>query len=181
MCVLQLLCLALHCKKLAACSFDMVAMFLSVDMLGPSCQLWHCALTVWCPAFPAWAHAACAQAGNVLFEQYQKEIDISFGLATIITAIIATLAGAWLVDHLGSSIRTSMLFCGISTLVGFGLLEAAFAVPDTFPVFLMLFSLGEVACFAGTAPASKPSPPFYTWRCTCMLSKIAGPAWSQLF
>ena len=115
----------------------------------------------------------------MLFEQYQKEIDISFGLATIITAIIATLAGAWLVDHLGSSIRTSMLFCGISTLVGFGLLEAAFAVPDTFPVFLMLFSLGEVACFAGTAPASKR----FLGRCLAMhLYALGGstPCWLQL-
>ena len=102
----------------------------------------------------------CAQAGNVLFEEWQKEIDVSFGLATIMTAIVATLAGAWLVDHLGSSIRTSMLFCGISTLLGFGLLQAAFAIPDTFPVFLALFALGEVACFAGTAPASEPHLPW---------------------
>ena len=99
-----------------------------------------------------------AQAGNVLFEEWQKDIDLSFGLATIVTAIAATLAGAWLVDHLGSSIRTSMLFCGISTLIGFGLLQAAFAIPDTFPVFLGLFALGEVACFAGTAPASETLP-----------------------
>ena len=38
--------------------------------------------------------------------------------------------------------------------VGFAVLEAAFVIPDSFPLFVLLFSLGEVASFAGTAPAS---------------------------
>ena len=49
------------------------------------------------------------QAGNVLFREREDVIDSAFGLVTILTAVVATLAGAWLVDRLGSSIRASML------------------------------------------------------------------------
>ena len=40
--------------------------------------------------------------------------------------------------------------------MGWALLVAAFAVPDRFPVFLLLFSLGELVFFTGTAPSSVP-------------------------
>ena len=57
------------------------------------------------------------QAGSALFGTPQQTVDLVFGATTIVTAVIATLVGAWMVDRAGSSIRTSMAFCGWSTLV----------------------------------------------------------------
>ena len=61
---------------------------------------------------------AHAQAGYELFDEPQEVIDLTFGVVTLITAIIATLLGGVFIDMVGSSIRNSMLFCGWTALVG---------------------------------------------------------------
>ena len=52
-----------------------------------------------------------------MFGADEEVIDLVFGGATIVTAVIATLVGAWLVDRAGSSIKASMAFCGWSSVV----------------------------------------------------------------
>lgn len=58
------------------------------------------------------------QAAAELFGTEEERIDMVFGTVIIVTSVIATLVGSLLVDGAGSSIKTSMAFCGWSSVVG---------------------------------------------------------------
>ena len=62
-------------------------------------------------------HYACAQAGYELFDLPQEFIDLTFGVVTIVTSIVATLLGGLFIDMVGSSVRNAMAFCGVTALV----------------------------------------------------------------
>ena len=52
------------------------------------------------------------QAGHELFGVGRESIDLTFGGVTIVTAVIATLLGGWVLDRVGSSIKNAMLMNG---------------------------------------------------------------------
>ena len=60
---------------------------------------------------------ASAQAGYELFDLPQEFIDLTFGVVTIVTSIVATLLGGLFIDMVGSSVRNAMAFCGVTALV----------------------------------------------------------------
>ena len=43
----------------------------------------------------------------------RESIDLTFGGVTIVTAVVATLVGGWVLDRVGSSIKNAMLMNGI--------------------------------------------------------------------
>lgn len=57
------------------------------------------------------------QAGFELFDLPQETIDLTFGVVTIATSIVAVLLGGLFIDMVGSSIRNAMLFCSAGALV----------------------------------------------------------------
>ena len=57
------------------------------------------------------------QAGYELFDLPQEAIDLTFGVVTIVTSIVATLLGGLFIDMVGSSGRNAMAFCGLTALV----------------------------------------------------------------
>ena len=61
--------------------------------------------------------SACMQAGYELFDLPQEFIDLTFGIVTIATSIVATLLGGLFIDMVGSSVRNAMAFCGWTALV----------------------------------------------------------------
>ena len=65
------------------------------------------------------------QAGYELFDLPQEFIDLTFGVVTIATSIVATLLGGLFIDMLGSSVRNAMAFCGWTALVSFFMLSHA--------------------------------------------------------
>ncbi|CAL8464686.1 g4221 [Coccomyxa elongata] len=93
-------------------------------------------------------------AGFELFDLPQETIDLTFGVVTIATSIVAVLLGGLFIDMVGSSIRNAMLFCSAGALVGFLVIEAGFVYAQSFPVLIVMFAVGELALFAGQAPAS---------------------------
>lgn len=123
-----------------------------------------------------------------MFGSPEATIDLVFGVATIITAVIATLVGGYLVDRAGSSIATCMAFCGCSALAGFVVIEAAFllpgsfGLPNSFALFMSLFAVGELLTFAGTAPASEPLfvSSLYSTLCASILSRRCAEFDAQL-
>lgn len=59
----------------------------------------------------------CLQAGYELFDLPQETIDLTFGVVTILTSVVAVLLGGLFIDMVGSSIRNAMLFCSAGALV----------------------------------------------------------------
>ncbi len=59
----------------------------------------------------------CVQAGYELFDLPQEFIDLTFGVVTIATSIVATLLGGLFIDMVGSSVKNAMAFCGWTALV----------------------------------------------------------------
>lgn len=57
------------------------------------------------------------QAGYELFDLPQEFIDLTFGVVTIATSIVATLLGGLFIDMVGSSVKNAMAFCGWTALV----------------------------------------------------------------
>ncbi|KAK9904850.1 hypothetical protein WJX75_003822 [Coccomyxa subellipsoidea] len=94
------------------------------------------------------------KAGYELFDLPQETIDLTFGVVTIATSIVAVLLGGLFIDMVGSSIRNAMLFCSAGALVGLLVIEAGFMFAPSFPVLIAMFALGELALFAGQAPCS---------------------------
>ena len=70
-------------------------------------------------------------------------------------------------------------FCAGGALLGWLLLELAFAVHGSFELFLLLFALGELCFFTGTAPSSEPCPLqmkcMLHWRCCAAVTSPAQP------
>ena len=71
----------------------------------------------------SWLLAAChvsnacsafvgMQAAHELFGVGRESIDLTFGGVTIVTAVVATLLGGWVLDRVGSSIKNAMLMNG---------------------------------------------------------------------
>ena len=102
------------------------------------------------------------QAGFKLFGISEEAADLTFGIVTIATSVVATLLGGLFLDAVGSSVRNAMFFCGWSALIGFLVTEAAFVMSTSFPMFMALFAVGELAIFAGTAPSSEEPSSSYT-------------------
>ncbi|EIE19048.1 MFS general substrate transporter [Coccomyxa subellipsoidea C-169] len=94
------------------------------------------------------------KAGYELFDLPQETIDLTFGVVTIATSIVAVLLGGLFIDMVGSSIRNAMIFCSAGALVGLIVIEAGFMFAPSFPVLIGMFALGELALFAGQAPCS---------------------------
>ena len=63
------------------------------------------------------ACTCCVQAGYELFDLPQEFIDLTFGVVTIATSIVATLLGGLFIDMVGSSVKNAMAFCGWTALV----------------------------------------------------------------
>ena len=67
------------------------------------------------------------QAGYELFDLPQEFIDLTFGVVTIATSIVATLLGGLFIDMVGSSVRNAMAFCGCTALVSYLMASHAMA------------------------------------------------------
>lgn len=66
------------------------------------------------------------QAGYELFDLPQEFIDLTFGVVTIVTSVIATLLGGLFIDMVGSSVKNAMAFCGWTALVSIFFLILSF-------------------------------------------------------
>eukprot|EP00891_Asterochloris_glomerata_P005956 jgi/Astpho2/5956/Aster-02438 len=117
-------------------------------------------LLAYCPvqgAFGAYTYWG-PQAARELFNLQGDSVDLTFGVVTILTGIVATIVGGVCLDIVGSSLKNAMLLCAWSTLGSFLMIEAAFFFPSgsasSFPVFMAIFAVGELCSFAGTAPSS---------------------------
>ncbi|DBB18663.1 TPA: hypothetical protein ACH3X3_000277 [Trebouxia sp. C0006] len=117
------------------------------------------------------------QAGHELFGVGRESIDLTFGGVTIVTAVVATLLGGWALDRVGSSIKNAMLLNGISAVVGFVAIVAAFWIPPAtttgFVWFIIIFAIGELAIFAGTAPVGAVMLGRCDWLLCCHCSLLA--------
>ncbi|KAL0043420.1 hypothetical protein WJX79_004259 [Trebouxia sp. C0005] len=109
------------------------------------------------------------QAGHELFGVGRESIDLTFGGVTIVTAVVATLLGGWALDRVGSSIKNAMLLNGISAVVGFVAIVAAFWAPPAtttgFVWFMLIFAFHSfIQVFSGidfqvATHAQLPPPP----------------------
>ena len=56
--------------------------------------------------------ASCLQAARELFSLQGDSVDLTFGLVTILTGVVATIVGGVCLDVVGSSLKNAMLLCG---------------------------------------------------------------------
>ncbi|KAK9818740.1 hypothetical protein WJX74_006612 [Apatococcus lobatus] len=89
-----------------------------------------------------------------LFQMPEQNVDLAFGVVTIGAAAMACLLGALAVDIMGSSVRSAMIFCGVSTLLAFVLVECSFMLISNFALFISIFAVGMILLFASVAPTS---------------------------
>ena len=61
------------------------------------------------------AQALCLQAARELFSLQGDSVDLTFGVVTILTGIVATIVGGVCLDLVGSSLKNAMLLCGERT------------------------------------------------------------------
>ena len=95
---------------------------------------------------------------TLMFRMKNGEADLVFGLVTVATGILGTLAGGWVLDKLGGNAHAAGRVCFCAITVGFMLLELGFIFTETFPAFVTVFSIGQFALFMLQAR-------FYVHRC----------------
>lgn len=61
------------------------------------------------------ARALRLQAARELFNLQGDSVDLTFGVVTILTGIVATIVGGVCLDIVGSSLKNAMLLCGERT------------------------------------------------------------------
>ena len=61
------------------------------------------------------AEPLCLQAARELFNLQGDSVDLTFGVVTILTGIVATIVGGVCLDIVGSSLKNAMLLCGEAT------------------------------------------------------------------
>lgn len=94
--------------------------------------------------------------------------DIVFGLETVFTGIVGTLAGGALLDRRGASVAVAFRQIGAACAASCALLAAAFMAPSLGP-FIAVFGAGCLCLFSvnavltaraggGAAPLRPPSP-----------------------
>ena len=90
------------------------------------------------------------QAGKALFfgvDDTSSTPDLVFGGVTVLTGVVGSLMGGFLLDRLGSSIRNSCFLCALGSVVGFVLVVAAFLCTRSFAAFMAVFAMGQLAIF----------------------------------
>ena len=73
------------------------------------------------------AQALCLQAARELFNLKGDSVDLTFGVVTILTGVVATIVGGVCLDIVGSSLKNAMLLCGECTQP---IIEAAWSQRD---------------------------------------------------
>lgn len=94
------------------------------------------------------------KAGKRIFNLEGETADLVFGGVTVLTGVFGSLIGGLLLDWLGSTLSNANLVCGLGQLVGALLLLPAFLFAKTFPVFVVLFALGELGLFTLQSPVA---------------------------
>lgn len=94
------------------------------------------------------------KAGKRIFNLEGETADLVFGGVTVLTGVFGSLIGGLLLDWLGSTLSNANLVCGLGQLVGALLLLPAFLFAQTFPVFVVLFALGELGLFMLQSPVA---------------------------
>jgi len=96
------------------------------------------------------------KAARQLFNLGPEWVDLLFGALTAASSVCGTLAGAAVSDLLGSTLRRSMLVCGVVSLLAFVLFEVAFLSSTliSFPSFMALLGTGMLFLFAASGPSN---------------------------
>lgn len=94
------------------------------------------------------------QAGRDVFQMHARTVDLAFGGITVATGVFGTLAGGFLLDKVGSSLRNGLVLCAVSLAAGTLFMTAAFGLAKTFAAFCAVFGLGQVALFMAQAPSN---------------------------
>lgn len=93
-------------------------------------------------------------AAKQLFGVSSKTADVSFSVMTVLTGILGTFTGGYILDAVGSSIRNGMVLCFASMVIAACIIAVAFLISSQFLVFCIVFSLGEFLLFATQAPGN---------------------------
>lgn len=94
------------------------------------------------------------KAGARIFSLPAQTADLAFGALTVVTGVAGSLGGGVALDALGATLSNAALLCGVGNLVGLALALVAFMCAHSFPVFVVLFGLAELALFSQQAPVT---------------------------
>lgn len=94
------------------------------------------------------------EAATRIFDVSSKRADIAFSIMTVLTGILGTFSGGYLLDAVGGSIRHGMLLCSIAMCAGACFIMVAFITSSYFQNFCIVFSVGEFLLFATQAPGN---------------------------
>mmetsp|Transcript_5787 Transcript_5787/g.10034 ORF Transcript_5787/g.10034 Transcript_5787/m.10034 type:complete len:512 (-) Transcript_5787:461-1996(-) len=95
------------------------------------------------------------KAGKALYfrESSGEQADLVFGGVTVVTGVVGSLAGGFLLDRMGSSLRSANLICAGAVGLGLLVLLPAFLATKTFTQFMAAFAAGQLLIFMLQAPA----------------------------
>ncbi|KAL3614412.1 hypothetical protein CASFOL_042486 [Castilleja foliolosa] len=79
--------------------------------------------------------------------------DYMFGGITVVSGILGTLAGGFVLDHMTSTISNAFKLLSVATFAGAVFCFAAFCFKNLY-AFLFLFAIGELLVFATQAPVN---------------------------
>eukprot|EP00775_Hariotina_reticulata_P010079 gene10079-10234_t len=92
------------------------------------------------------------KAGKRIYNMKDETADVVFGAVTVVTGIVGSLFGGWLLDYLGSTLANANMVCGVGNWLGLMLVLPAFLAAKNFGVFIALFAAAELALFTMQAP-----------------------------
>ncbi|XP_023746534.1 probable sphingolipid transporter spinster homolog 2 [Lactuca sativa] len=85
---------------------------------------------------------------------YQSDnVDLLFGVITIVGGIVGTIGGSILLDRMNSTIPNALTLLSIATFFGAVFCFSAFCFSSLY-VFLVLFLIGEIFVFANQGPVN---------------------------
>lgn len=84
---------------------------------------------------------------TLMFRMLAGQADLVFGVVTVLTGILGTLAGGAVLDKLGGDAHAAGKVCFVCISAGFGLLQLGFLFTTSFDAFVVVFAAGQFALF----------------------------------
>ncbi len=110
-------------------------------------------MTCYTAVIGSYAYYGPDAAKNV-FDVSSKTADLSFSVMTVVTGILGTFCGGYILDMIGSSIRNGMMLCSTAMIVAACAIAVSFLTASQFLGFCIVFSIGEFLLFATQAPGN---------------------------
>ena len=94
------------------------------------------------------------KAGQAMYPDVEKygSADTVFGLVTVMSGIIGTMLGGFLLDRAGVSVAASLLLCAVMTLCGCIIMVFTLFLCHTVEVFILAFTIGLILIFSIQGP-----------------------------